>query len=269
MVSSVHTKRVLTAVVAVPIVLVVTIKGGSGGTAVLVGLTAVLGLLEYYSLFLPKEPAFIKGIGVLFCVILISFFYGGWGDMILGLFAAAFLVFSLLGLLRFGSQVPVMNLLSGQIAGFVYVPFFLGHIILIRDGQKGAIWTLFLLAVVFAGDTAAYYVGRAIGRHKLSPRISPGKTIEGAIGGLGASLIAGALFKGYWLTELSWPLCIGLVFFLSVMGQTGDLVESMLKRSVKIKDSGSLLPGHGGVLDRIDGLLFATPALYYFKACLL
>ena len=267
--SSGHTKRVLTSVVAVPIVLLVIIKGGSGGTAVLVGLVAVLGLLEFYSLFCPKEPVFIKGIGVVFCVILIGVFYGGWGDAGPSLFAAVFLVFSLLGLVRFGSHVNAMELLSRQITGFVYVPFFLGHMVLIRDGQQGAIWTLFLLAVVFSGDTAAYYVGKAIGRHKLSPKISPGKTVEGAIGGVCASLLAGALFKVYWLTGLSWPLCLGLVFFLGVMGQTGDLVESMLKRSVKIKDSGTLLPGHGGVLDRIDGLLFAAPTLYYLKSYLL
>ena len=264
--SSGHTKRVLTAVVAVPVVVFVVLKGGHSGTAVFVGLTAVLGLLEFYNLFCPKEPAFTKAIGVLFCVTLIGIFWAGWVDRGWSLFAAAFLVFAVLGLVRFGSHIPVVDLLSRQIAGLVYVPFFLGHIVLIRAWQQGAIWTLFLLAVVFSGDTAAYYVGRAIGSHKLAPRISPGKTVEGAIGGLIASLLAGALFKVYWLNTLSWPLCLGLVFVLAVMGQTGDLVESSLKRSVQIKDSGTLLPGHGGVLDRIDGLLFAAPVLYYFKS---
>jgi phosphatidate cytidylyltransferase len=260
---------VLTAAVAVPIVVLVIIKGGRGGTAILVGLIAVLGLLEFYRLFCPKQPAFIKGIGAVFCLTLVGIFWGGWVDRGLGLLAAAFLVFALLGLVRFGSHDHVVDLLSRQITGFVYIPFFLGHIVLIRDWQKGAIWTLFLLAVVFFGDTAAYYVGTAVGRHKLSPRISPGKTVEGAIGGLGASLLAGALFKVYWLPELSWPLCLGMVFLLGVMGQTGDLVESVLKRSVEIKDSGTFFPGHGGVLDRIDGLLFAAPVLYYFKSYVL
>jgi phosphatidate cytidylyltransferase len=159
--------------------------------------------------------------------------------------------------------------LYGQVTGLVYVPFLLGHLILIRDWNKGIIWAFFVLAVLFAGDTAAYYVGKAFGRHKLSPNISPGKTVEGALGGLAANLLVGLLFKTWWLPELPWSFCVGLVVLLGVVGQVGDLVESMLKRSVDSKDSGGVLPGHGGVLDRVDGLLFAAPALYYFKTYLL
>jgi phosphatidate cytidylyltransferase len=260
-----HTKRVITAAIAVPIVLFVVSTGGPGGTAWLVALTAVLGLLEYYGLFLSGESPLLKSVGVVFCLALTAVFYGGHGAAGLGVFAMAFLVFSTLGVARFGSQTNAPDRLFRHMTGLVYIPFFLGHIILIRAWPQGAQWTLFLLAVVFFGDTAAYYVGKAIGRHKLCPRISPGKTVEGAIGGLGASLLAGYLFKTYWLPILTWPLCFGLAGLLSLVSQTGDLVESMFKRSVEIKDSGKLLPGHGGVLDRIDGLLFAAPILYYFK----
>jgi phosphatidate cytidylyltransferase len=162
-----------------------------------------------------------------------------------------------------------MAVLYGQVTGFVYVPFLLGHLIWVRDWHKGVIWIFFVLAVLFAGDTAAYYVGKAFGRHKLSPNISPGKTVEGALGGLVANLLVGTLFKKCWLPELSWGFCVGLVVLLGVAGQVGDLVESMLKRSVDLKDSGRAFPGHGGVLDRVDGLLFAAPTLYYFKTYLL
>jgi phosphatidate cytidylyltransferase len=260
---------VITAAIALPIVLLVILKGGLGGTALLVGLTAALGLLEYYRLFLPGESAFSKGLGVALCLALTGVFWGGHVGAGLGIVAMAFLVFALFGLVRFGPQVHVVALLSRHITGFVYIPFFLGHVILIRHWHGGAVWTFFLLAVVFSGDTAAYYVGRAVGRHKLCPGISPGKTVEGALGGLGASLLAGCLFNAYWLSAFSWPLCVSLVLLMGVMGQLGDLVESMLKRSAAIKDSGCLLPGHGGVLDRIDGLLFAAPVLYYFKTYVL
>jgi phosphatidate cytidylyltransferase len=237
--------------------------------AIFVGLTAALGLLEYYSLVLPEASALAKGVGLACCLALTGAFYSGYVGAGPGILVVAFLVFAFLELVRFGSQVQVVDELSRQMTGFVYIPLLLGHVILIRNWQNGAIWTFFLLAVVFSGDTVAYYVGKAVGSHKLCPEISPGKTVEGAMGGLAASLLAGCLFKIYALTELSWPVCVGLALLLGVIGQIGDLVESMLKRSVEIKDSGSLLPGHGGVLDRIDGLLFAAPILYYFKTYML
>jgi phosphatidate cytidylyltransferase len=140
----------------------------------------------------------------------------------------------------------------------------LGFLILIREDQSGAIWIFLLLAVIFAGDTSAYYVGSYWGRHKLSPAISPGKTIEGAIGGLAANLVVGAIGKTLFLPGLPWSL--SLLFFLAVgiAGQLGDLFESEMKRSSNIKDSSNILPGHGGVLDRIDALLFASPVAYIF-----
>jgi phosphatidate cytidylyltransferase len=126
-----------------------------------------------------------------------------------------------------------------------------------------------LFFVVFLGDTGAFYVGSYLGRHKLSPIVSPNKTIEGAFGGIAANLSVGAFFKYFFIPRLPWGL--GLLFFLTlgVVGQVGDLFESKLKRDSNIKDSGSLLPGHGGVLDRIDALLFAAPVAYLFKEYIL
>jgi phosphatidate cytidylyltransferase len=160
-------------------------------------------------------------------------------------------------------------MLYKQIMGLVYVPFLLGHLILIRDWYQGVTWTFFLLAVIFAGDTAAYYTGKAFGRHKLAPGISPGKTVEGALGGLAANLAIGALFKKCCFTEFGWGYWIALIMVMGILGQAGDLFESRLKRSVHKKDSGRIFPGHGGILDRIDALLFAAPTLYYFKTYLL
>jgi phosphatidate cytidylyltransferase len=127
------------------------------------------------------------------------------------------------------------------------------------------VWIFFLLAIIFVGDISAYYVGSYLGRRKLSPAISPGKTVEGAIGGIAGNLLAGIIGKYFFLPSLPWGPAI--IFFIAagLAGQVGDLFESEMKRSSNIKDSGGLLPGHGGFLDRVDALLFASPVAYIFK----
>jgi len=124
--------------------------------------------------------------------------------------------------------------------------------------------TLFF-AIVMLTDTAAYYTGRAIGHHKLAPRISPGKTIEGSIGGLVAALGAGPLCRLIFFPELPIVESMILGLIVSILGQVGDLAESMLKRGSGVKDSSNLLPGHGGMLDRLDSILAAAPAIYYYS----
>jgi phosphatidate cytidylyltransferase len=132
----------------------------------------------------------------------------------------------------------------------------------------------FLFCVVWAGDSVALYVGRALGRHKLAPRLSPGKTWEGSLGSVAGSLIAAGILlelanylQAHDSAVLSFPdatiYWLGLAVVVNIAAQVGDLVESAIKRSAGVKDSGSLLPGHGGVLDRIDALLLAAPALWY------
>ncbi len=157
----------------------------------------------------------------------------------------------------------------------------------LREQANGPSLVAFLLFVVWAGDTAAYYAGRAWGRHKMAPSLSPGKTWEGAIASVvGSVVIAAALFGLATLMQepsnsevLSWlqralPSAVlsypdeiwywlGLAAMINVAGQVGDLAESALKRSAGVKDSGNLLPGHGGILDRIDALLLAAPVLWY------
>ena len=151
-----------------------------------------------------------------------------------------------------------------QLQGVIYIPVLLSFLILIRESSSGMIWIFVLLAVIFAGDTGAYYVGSYFGRHKLSPAVSPGKTIEGSIGGLVANLVIGSVGKAFFLSELPWGLSLLFILAVGIAGQVGDLFESELKRSSGIKDSSGILPGHGGVLDRIDALLFASPVAYIF-----
>jgi phosphatidate cytidylyltransferase len=148
--------------------------------------------------------------------------------------------------------------------GVCYVNWLLGHAISLRALPDGVHWILLLVWVTWIGETAAYAVGSLVGRHKLAPGISPGKTVEGAVAQLAASLLA-ALTAGGWLFPglRVWD-AVAVGVLLGVLGQVGDLVESALKRSVGTKDTGNVMPGHGGILDRIDGLLFNAPVLFYY-----
>jgi phosphatidate cytidylyltransferase len=147
-----------------------------------------------------------------------------------------------------------------------YVGWFLGHGVLLRDLPDGAHLVLFLVGTTWAGESAAYVIGSAVGRHPLSPGISPRKTVEGAAGQLAASVVAAAVLGTWFVPQWSVATAMLAGGLLGVVGQIGDLGESVIKRSLGAKDTGGLIPGHGGVLDRLDGLLFNTPALFYYAS---
>jgi phosphatidate cytidylyltransferase len=170
---------------------------------------------------------------------------------------------------------------------FTYIALPLGMLVELRQQAAGAIYLLYLLLVVWAGDIFAYFVGKSLGRHWMAPRISPKKTWEGAAASLVASAGVGWLLFHHAEQVSSALLRVGLItrpggmyglevpdlapvilltIFLNVAAQLGDLVESLIKRGAGVKDSGSILPGHGGMLDRIDALLFAAPVLWYYVA---
>lgn len=155
---------------------------------------------------------------------------------------------------------------SMGLLGLAYVPFLLGHLILIRgcDPAKG-FWTLlWTMALVWIGDTGAYFAGLLIGRHKLAPSVSPNKTVEGLLGGALVAAAAAVALDAWWRLGFGAWHALGIALLATVFGTLGDLVESKLKRAAGVKDSGSLLPGHGGVLDRFDSLMFAAPAVYWY-----
>lgn len=147
--------------------------------------------------------------------------------------------------------------------GICYCAWLLGHAIWLRELPWGRRLTVFALGVTWCGETAAYFVGRRWGRHKLAPRISPAKTVEGAVAQVVASCAA-AVAAAVWMLPVDQGHALGMGLLLGVVGQVGDLAESFLKRSAGAKDAGALLPGHGGLLDRLDSLLFNVPALYYY-----
>jgi phosphatidate cytidylyltransferase len=178
---------------------------------------------------------------------------------------AAFLALILQVLLTLRGMEHSLPVVSTATFGLIYIPLSLGLLIPIRynRGDSGLSRILFLLLVTWAADTGAYLVGRSLGRHKLAPEISPGKTVEGSLGGLACSLCVGVIF--FCSMERNWHWLAGALI-LNVAGQCGDLFESMLKRGAGIKDSSHLIPGHGGLLDRIDSLLFCCPVLFIMDA---
>lgn len=148
--------------------------------------------------------------------------------------------------------------------GIGYVNWLLGYAFWLRDLESGEEWVLLLVWVTWLGETAAYLVGSAVGRHPLAPAVSPKKTVEGALAQLVVSGLAAVIARAWFFPALSLPGALLVGPLLGVTGQVGDLVESALKRSVGTKDTGRLIPGHGGVLDRVDSLLFNTPILFYY-----
>lgn len=147
--------------------------------------------------------------------------------------------------------------------GIFYVSFTLSHFVLLRNLEDWKPWVFFILIVTYFGDVAAFFSGTRWGRRKLSPLLSPKKTVEGALGGLLATVLAGYACKLVFFPALTSFQALWVAALLSASGQLGDLLESLIKRSYGIKDSGRMLPGHGGILDRIDSILLAGPVGYY------
>jgi phosphatidate cytidylyltransferase len=178
---------------------------------------------------------------------------------------------------------------AASVFAFAYIALPMAMLVELRQQFAGAFWVLYLLLIVWAGDIFAYFVGRSLGRHLMAPRISPKKTWEGAAASVAASLLVGSLLFTYALPISSFLLRVGLItrrdglfglerpewwpivlltIAVNIAAQLGDLVESLIKRGAGVKDSGTILPGHGGMLDRIDALLFAVPVLWLYAVAL-
>ena len=218
----------------------------------------------------PVNVGFLMGGGVALFIVSLPWARDldpslSWRDLVLWLTFGGILVYELFTT----TNIPRI---AFTILSFLYLPWALGYLLALRyipDATLG-LWTLLVPVVATVGtDVAAYFTGIYLGRHKLVPRLSPGKTVEGSLGGLAGSVVGLFILWGFaaWLNPEGMPftawelVLIGL--FLSVVSQIGDLAESMLKRYYGIKDSGSFLPGHGGLLDRIDSLLFSIPTAYF------
>ncbi|EEG76763.1 phosphatidate cytidylyltransferase [Dethiobacter alkaliphilus] len=250
-------QRLASALVGIPVVIAVSYLGGLLYVA-LITLVGLLALREYYTLTaIDDKGSMILGFGghVLLTALL-------WLQGFTAFSAGFFAIFVFINIFWVLTYPRDFRILSFLLWGFVYVTGLMGFFVLLRELNTGFSAVLTVFVAVWASDTGAYLVGMSVGRHKLIPAVSPKKSVEGALGGmLATGLILALLAPQLGLVRLP-ALILGLT--LSVAGQLGDLAESALKRWANIKDSGSFLPGHGGVLDRIDSLLFAAPLAYLF-----
>ena len=269
-----HIKRWITALILAPILLWILIRGNTLLLAVLVSIVAVFAVREYLRIIFKNdnEPVSntIKIISyTVSMALVISACLKSWQIMFL-ILAVNLMVLSVFVLSRFAQNHGIFDIIAKQVLGIVYIPVSLSLLIFIKELNGGTLWIIWLLIVIFANDTGAFYFGTFFGKRPFSPNISPNKTIEGSLGGIAASTVAGFIFCQIFFNDLSLSfLTIPGSFMLAVAGQIGDLFESAMKRSSGIKDSGRILPGHGGMLDRIDGLLLAVPVLYVYLVFIL
>jgi phosphatidate cytidylyltransferase len=256
--------RLLVAAVGLPLGLACVVLGGYFLLGLAVILT-VLGLQEYYTLLRPYRPNFIVGLLSGLAAIAGAYFWGPTG-LLVGVAALMILTFfwALGG--EIGAHLVGRMALTGF--GIVWIAMGFAYVLLLRELKHGMALTILMLACTIVNDTFAYFVGRAFGTHKMAPRISPNKSVEGAFGGIIGSIVAAAIVKIYspWL-DWSWAILFGLV--IGFVGQWGDLFESAVKRDFRVKDSGKILPGHGGILDRFDALLFTGFVTYWMAIGLL
>jgi len=268
-----HRKRWLTAVVLIPLLILVILKGRRLGLVLAVLLINGLAQWEFLGFFQQNVDVARKiKVIILGSLLILSFctFVGPQGRaapvfVLVGCLFALFLFY----LMSYEHIQELAWDLSVNILGLVYIPLLLGHFVWLRYMSQGEWWILWLLAVICSGDTAAYYTGKTWGKKKFYPLVSPGKTWAGTFGGLTANLVVGVLIGLWLLPGQSLPALAVVALILGCIGLLGDLFESMLKRQAQVKDASSLLPGHGGMLDRLDSLLFAAPALVYARLFLL
>jgi len=274
-------KRVLTGLILAPLTLLAVLRAPPLIFAGLLAIVTVLAVREFYDLAESLHLQPYRWIGLAGTIVLV-FAASTWGDVATETLLLIVLLLVLGRSLILPARMARAMAEAGiTILGLLYPGLCLAMLGRIRAGIPGGEWWIvFLLLVVWLGDTAAYYVGRHLGRHPMAPQVSPKKTWEGAV----ASLLAAALTGGClvaWAVPLSQGLTrIGLAaeplgnnggfvaaallgMLVNIAAQAGDLVESVFKRGADVKDSGTLLPGHGGVLDRVDALLLATPVLWF------
>jgi phosphatidate cytidylyltransferase len=293
-------KRIATALVLIPVVILLVLRAplpvvaAVAGAVALVTVQEFLKLTESYDVQPLRLPTYTF-VGLFF--LLLAADSGGETPQLSALkfvlalgFACAIAPFLFLTIAMRRTQMKGSYPAAAASAfAFTYIALPMAMLVQLRQQWGGAFWLLYLLLVVWAGDIFAYFVGRSLGRHLMAPRISPKKTWEGAAASLAASLVVGILLFNHALQISSfllrialiqrrdglfglekpeiWPI-VWLTIALNVAAQLGDLVESLIKRGAGVKDSGTILPGHGGMLDRIDALLFAAPVLWFYAVAL-
>jgi phosphatidate cytidylyltransferase len=263
-------KRIISALLILPPLALLVHFGSPLHFLLLVILVVGLALTEFYRMLAAKGFPCWGWLGVTCGGLLPLVFYRadvanqGAVAAVQGAVAAIVVLLFLVGLCTRQELVTSVQSIAFTLLGVFYVGWLLSYLVLLRLLIDGPHYVFYVFGVVWLGDAVALVFGTLFGRHKLAPTLSPRKTVEGAVGGLLGSL-CGATLGGRWLLgHFTLTQCLAVGCLLAVLGQSGDLSESLLKRSAGVKDSGVLIPGHGGILDKVDGIVFGAPALYYY-----
>jgi len=267
-------QRVAVGLVLVPLLVLLLLKGSTWALLVLILLVMFLAFSEYLSMMLPRGVSPVLPWVARICgIFLILDFYLSSqgaaseispGDLLALLFLAILMVSISGRSRREGDLLPDVPAMLPVLAGLVYIPYLLGYVLLLRALPEGGKLVLFVLGFTWAVDILAYAVGKTMGKVKLSPALSPSKTKEGAVGGLAGGVIWTLLFHRMLIPGVALGDLLAISLLMGGIGQVGDLCESAFKRYAGVKDSGGLIPGHGGFLDKIDSLLFNAPVFYLF-----
>ena len=261
--------RLLTAAFGVPAAIVCSLVGGIP-FLLAVNLVIGVGLFEFYHMMEAKGIRPFKTVGVLSGLVIVWYVYFQGG-----VFSSLFITIVLLGVMvlelsRRDGEFAVFHIAT-TLFGIFYIAWLGSHIILLRKlgedfggGDFGGHFVILAFAIAWGADTGAYFCGNAFGKRKLMPRVSPSKSVEGAVGGVVLALVAAFVMKLTFLPMLSYLDASILGIVGGVAAVLGDLVESLMKRDVKIKETSRALPGHGGMLDRFDSVLFVAPLVYYY-----
>ncbi len=266
-------KRVITALWGIPL-LTAIIWFGEPWFTILMAIWGVLAAFEFYRLVAASKVPPLTYFGLIWTLLfilsrnsdLLSILEPYFNrNLLTPLLLTSAVLLPLIWLLLRTQKEKAFSGWVWTIAGILYVGWLLGYLVALRGLDDGRNWVFFALFTTFASDTTAFFVGRALGRHHLAPHISPGKTWEGAIGGILGAITVSLFFilPTPLSLHLNWGQVILLGLLVSIFGQLGDLVESLFKRNMGVKDSGRLIPGHGGILDRMDSVVFAGVVVYY------
>lgn len=258
-------QRIITALIALPLLILLVFFASRGLFAGLICIASGLALHEFYRMAMPAGRHLESGLslaaGVICCAGLI---YAASPPMVLLSIVMPSLFVCLVYLFRFQDMQNVSRDLAFSLLGLLYIPLLLSHVALLRELPSGRSLVLVVLCVVMVSDTMAYFVGMNWGRHRLYQAVSPKKTTEGSLGGLVGGVLGALACKLWLLPAMTGTDVLFIGLGVGAFSQLGDLVESLFKRSFGVKDSGGLFPGHGGILDRLDSLLFAFPITYYY-----
>jgi phosphatidate cytidylyltransferase len=257
--------RLLTALVAIPALWLIVRYLPAPLFAGFIVAVAAVALYEYFEMAIP-DHAEERGLGVGWGILVAAAVVSGQPQLLGAGLALAVVLGLILPLVRTTDPLGATHRLGLSLLGVLYFGFLTAHIVLLRSGDNGWRWVLFTVFTAMGSDSGGYFAGRAFGRHKLAPAVSPSKTVEGGMGAIAGAVLIAVFAKVFIIPQLGVREAMALGAVVSVLAQLGDLCESALKRAFGAKDSGWIIPGHGGILDRLDSLLFPIVFAYYYAA---